>query len=148
MFSNDLAVIRDDGPRSGLDVGFEKVAEATLTNKADSGGIFFTSGDKPLSVGNIAHFRFEQITDREQRGFDLLFGESPEKIALIFISIETSVQWVFAVDTTDVVPGGDEICTELSSIIKKRAKLDFSVTEDVRVWGSSCLAQSVLTCFG
>ena len=58
-----------------------------------------------------------------------------KKIALIFGRIPTFDQLRLAISSVglDVMAGRDELCAHLSGVVEKRAKFNFSVTQDIGV---------------
>ena len=139
MVADDFAFGRLDLAGLGGQVLLEKVAETTLTDEADAGGVFFLCCGQFVFFRDGAHGRFFQLADREQGLGDLLAAHSMQEVTLVLVRVQAFEQFGAAVDvaTTDVMACSDQVCAEHHGVIEKCLELDLAVAKDVRVGRTS-----------
>lgn len=66
VLTNLITVNGDDFARLCRQVAPQELAEFTLADKTDTGGVFFLRGDQIQIFSNLTHFRLFQLANREQ----------------------------------------------------------------------------------
>jgi hypothetical protein len=91
MLTNFVTVNGHYFPRLRWQVATQEFTEFAFTDKTDTGGVFFFAVIRSSSSA-ILHFRFFQLTNREQALCDLLMAQCVQEVALIFVAIQTTQQ--------------------------------------------------------
>ena len=128
-----------DFARLHRQVAHQELAERTLPDEADTGGILLGGHMQPRLGGQPAHIALVQAAEREQRLRQLCLIEAVQEVALVLGAVLGLEQLV--VDTTVVLPaphlgvvtGGDALGAQPHGVIEKAAELDLGIAQDVRV---------------
>ena len=137
VLTNLITVNGDDFARLCRQVAPQELAEFTLADKTDTGGVFFLRGDQIQIFSNLAYFRLFQLADREQTLGNLFMAQRVEEVALIFIAIQTAQQLAFTIHirATHVVAGRNVVCAQVfRGEFQEGFEFDLFVTQDIRVW--------------
>ena len=121
-------------------VAIEKIAEWTLTDEANAGGVFFRGIGQAELMRNIAHLGFRHFTQRKQGFGQLRLIQTMQKVALVFARVQTFEQLIVAIHFAHarIVAGGDQLRAEAHGVVEKGFEFDFGVAQHVGIRGASC----------
>ena len=137
VLTNLITVNGDDFARLCRQVAPQELAEFTLADKTDTGGVFFLRGDQIQIFSNLTHFRLFQLADREQALGNLFVAQRIEEVALIFVAVQAAQQLAFAIyiRATHVVAGRNVVCAQVfRGEFQEGFEFDLFVAQDIRVW--------------
>src|SRR5690606_18876766 len=123
----------------GGQVLLEEVTETALADKTDTGGVFFGGGYQPLLFSDAPHFGLLQLTHRKQRLCNFVAAHGVQKVALVFVRIQTFQQQRLAIliAATYVVTGGNRIGAQHSGVFEIGFEFDFAVAQNIRIGRTS-----------
>src|SRR6185312_7196647 len=135
VLADQRPVGRAHFPRTGRDVLRQEAAEIALADEADPGGILLRMCRQRRMAGKLAHLRFVDGTQWEQRGSQRPLAQRVQEIALVLVGIQRAQQAVSALDTIDarVVAGGDLFGAQRTCFVEKGLELDLAVAQHVGV---------------
>jgi hypothetical protein len=117
----------------------QKLPEGSFANKADAGGIFLGRIGQANPTGNRPHDGLWQVAYREQGSSELSLIEPMKEITLIFSPIEAPQEFtgfrVLSLPHPGVMARCNPLGAKHQGMIEKCTKLNFSVTQDVRIGG-------------
>ncbi len=145
VLANDIAIHGNDVARLGRQIAAKELTEFALTDKADTGRVFFLRGDQIQLFSDFTHFRFFQLANREQALGNLFVAEGIKEVTLIFVAVEAAQQLAFAVDISaaHVVAGSDVVSAQIfSGEFEEGFKFDLFVAQNIRVWRAAGLVFS------
>ena len=103
------------------DVAVEELAEWSLADKTNAGGIFFLGVGQTDVICNPAHFGFMQLAHGKKGLAQLRLVHPVQKIALVFRGIQAFEQFVQAAGRVmadpRVMPSGDMVRAQAQSMV-------------------------------
>ena len=133
--ADDTAVCGHD--RTGLrrHVLAQELAEASLADEADAGGIFFLVSDEAGDMRACAHLAFLDATYRKQRVRELLLPEGIQEITLVLVLIDAGLQTpaVAVVTTLHIMSGRNQVAADGARCGQESLELDLTVAQHIGI---------------
>jgi hypothetical protein len=129
--ANYLAVRCLDGPRLPRQPAAYEIAERTLADEADAGGVPLVGHRQAALAGDAPHLGLAEAADRELAEGELLGAERVQEVALVLAAVG-GAQQAAAVDPR-VMAGRVALRAEPLGILEADAEFDLTVAEHVRI---------------
>jgi hypothetical protein len=130
--ADDRTVIGLDRSRPPRQPGFDETTERTFSDETDAGRIPLAGDRQAAFPGEGPDFGFAHAADRKLAGGELCGVEGMQKIALVFLLIDTAQQLSGRADAREM-PGCETFGAEPLRIGESDAEFDLSIAEHVRV---------------
>ncbi len=136
MLADDQAVGRLDRTRLARQPGLQELAEGTLTDEADAGGVALVEYRQAALAGDRAHFPLAERAYGEVAAGKFRAGKHVQEVALVFLGIDAAQQAPTAADAR-VMAGRESLRAQAPRIGQAEAELDLAVAEHVGIRGSA-----------
>ena len=130
-FGDDIALAGAERNLTFRHVGVDELHVISIGHEAQLHAVGLFGYGKRGAAGDFADFVFGQFAEREFAARELLLRKSPQKIRLIFCSIERAKKLEaaggFIAADAGVVPGSEAIGADLASHAEERFELHIGV---------------------
>src|SRR5262245_48227920 len=116
-------------------VAVEELAERTLPDKADAGGVLLVVIGQTFAPRDLAHVALVEPAEWEQRAGELGLVQAVEEVALVLGAVFGLEQLEQPVGLAHlrVVAGGDEIGAQTERVVEKGPELDLGIAQHVGI---------------
>ncbi|MNC31049.1 hypothetical protein D3C75_793570 [compost metagenome] len=113
----------------------EKFAEVALADEADAGAVFFLGSIQSGFLGDPAHFRLRQMSDREHGLGELVLVQRIQEIGLILVAVHAAQQLKDTIlfNYPCVVSCCNIIRAKLERLVQEFPELDLAVAHNIRI---------------